>query len=275
MAADKPRAHGPAPELAAAPEGERALELLEPALSNPLELRPATERTSADIHVIREGVICRTDKRGQATPEGRGIRDLVVHASEGFIPLWAKDMTLRWRFNEASMAIFANPGAAKGVIEQLFVDGVLQWGDSAPIKFSMSNDTTDFELVMRATDDCEAGGCVLASAFFPDGGRHQLELYPKFFKQSPEERTATMAHEIGHIFGLRHFFANITENAWRSEIFGMHDPFTIMNYGVNSVMTDADRADLKQLYKLVWSGDLTSFNGTPIRQVKPYHTFGP
>ena len=51
------------------------------------------------------------------------------------------------------------------------------------------------------------------------------------FTQSPEEQVETLIHEIGHVFGLRHFFAQLSETAWASEVFGTHDPLSIMNYG--------------------------------------------
>ena len=80
-----------------------------------------------------------------------------------------------------------------------------------------------------------------------------------------------MAHELGHIFGLRHFFAEDLEAGFPSEQFGEHNPFTIMNYGEESIMTDKDRIDLERLYQLVWSGELTKINGTPIETFYPYH----
>ena len=83
-----------------------------------------------------------------------------------------------------------------------------------------------------------------------------------------------MIHEIGHTFGLRHFFANISEQAWPSVVFGEHDPFTILNYGSQSVLTNADRDDLSRLYESVWHGTLTEINQTPIKLVKPFHTIG-
>ena len=58
------------------------------------------------------------------------------------------------------------------------------------------------------------------------------------FTQEPEEQVETLIHEIGHVFGLRHFFANVSETAWPSEIFGTHDTFSIMNYGRASQLTD-------------------------------------
>ena len=90
--------------------------------------------------------------------------------------------------------------------------------------------------------------------------------------QSRKEQVDTLTHEIGHIFGLRHFFADVRESAFPSEVFGEHRPFSIMNYGSQSELTDDDKADLKRLYQAAWSGELTEINGTQIRHVKPFNT---
>ena len=245
--------------------------------SNPFQVRkggtPAREAGS-HVHVFGNRFVCDTEPRGHATPRGRSPLEIVVDASEGFIPLWARDVTLRWQFREPSMKFFANPTTAKAEIRKLLGDALLAWGDSTPIKFSERDDAWDFEIVVKKSDDCDASGCVLASAFFPDAGRHQLLLYPQFFEQDRKEQVDTLIHEIGHTFGLRHFFANISETTWASQIFGTHKPFSIMNYGSQSVLTADDKADLKRLYQLAWGGELTKINGTPIKFVKPFHTIG-
>jgi hypothetical protein len=92
------------------------------------------------------------------------------------------------------------------------------------------------------------------------------------FQQIKKEQVDTLAHEIGHVFGLRHFFAPETETRWPSVIFGAHNPFSIMNYGNNSELTEADRSDLKLLYEGAWSGQLKEINGTPVKLVRPYHS---
>ena len=81
----------------------------------------------------------------------------------------------------------------------------------------------------------------------------------------------TMEHEMGHIFGLRHFFANISEKEWKSELFGADKPFSIMNYGDESKLTTQDAKDLKRLYQLTWSNELTEINGTKIKKFISYH----
>lgn len=227
-----------------------------------------------DVHIIRAGIRCDTERRGFKTRRGRSPLEIVVDASEGFIPLWAANTTLRWRFQERSFHVFRDPSAAKQAVTQLMAEAILLWGEAAPVKFAYRDDAWDFEVVMRNADDCTNGGCVLASAFFPDAGQHQLTIYPQMFQQDRTEQIETMAHEIGHVFGLRHFFAVLSETAWPSEIFGDHEKFSIMNYGDASKMTDADRSDLRLLYEQVWAGTLKEINGTPIKFMSPFHASG-
>ena len=138
----------------------------------------ADKSTKSDTHIYGNGHRCDTDTRGFPTPRNRGPVGLVVDASEGFIPLWRKNVTLRWRFNEKSLKQFADINAAKDEIRNLLGQALLLWGDAVPVKFSEKTDAWDFEIVVEQKDDCDASGCVLASAFFPDQGRHKLYIYP-------------------------------------------------------------------------------------------------
>lgn len=236
--------------------------------------KDAASKLEPHVHVMREGIVCETEKRGYETPGGVSLYEIVVDASEGFVPLWAPGKTLRWRFRESSFAHFSNPGAAKTAIEALLAEAILRWGDAAPIKFAKREDAWDFEVVVSKEPNCSPMGCTLARAFFPSGGQHQLIIFPTMFQQSAKEQVETLIHEIGHIFGLRHFFAQVREKAWKSEVFGDHDKFTIMNYGPDSYLTETDKADLKRLYELAWSGKLKEVNGTPIRFMRPHHESG-
>lgn len=234
-----------------------------------------TGDAESKVHSLGPGKICNTGPRGYATPRDQPPEKIILDATKGFIPLWVKGTTLHWRFRESSMAYFANSAAATAEIRNLLGEALLEWGTAAPIRFTENRDLWDFEIVMKPSDECNIYGCALAGAFFPDSGRHELELYPKLFTQTRKEMVDTFIHEIGHIFGLRHFFAKESEKLWPSEIYGTHSKFSIMNYGELSELTDADRDDLKRLYLLAWSGALTHINGTPIQLVKPYHTLAP
>jgi hypothetical protein len=226
------------------------------------------------IHLIADGFVCDTEGRGHATPGGCSLGELVVDASEGFIPLWHAGSMLRWRFQERSFALAPDPERSKEVVGELMSEALLRWSTAAPVKFTRDTDLWDFEIALRNSPECSPAGCVLASAFFPDGGRHQLTIYPTLFEQAREEQIETLIHELGHVFGLRHFFALVSETAWPARIFGTHNPFTIMNYGGKSTLTDTDLSDLKELYRLVWSGHLADINGTPIRLVRPFSSAG-
>jgi hypothetical protein len=233
--------------------------------------KEVAELKKPHVHVLKPGFRCVTDKAGQAMPNGMSERELVLDASEGFIPLWEPGVILRWQFADGTLAPFQDPAAAGSAIESIFGDALLAWGDAAPVKFSKNTDACDFEIVVRTSDDCDPNGCVLASAFFPDAGRHQLYIYPIFFRQTAQEQLETLCHEIGHAFGLRHFFALVSEQNAPAVLFGRQDKFTIMNYGELSRLTDTDKSDLKTLYELAWSGQLKQINGTPLKFVKPYH----
>src|SRR6202007_1740614 len=135
--------------------------------TDPFKLKKA-DKKDAEVHVLAPGIVCDMETRGHATPKGRSIFEIVVDASEGFIPLWAQNSTLRWTFRESSMKAFANPAKAKTQIRKLLAESILAWGDAAPIRFTEKSDAWDFEIVMRKADDCDINGCVLASAFFPD-----------------------------------------------------------------------------------------------------------
>ena len=89
---------------------------------DPFRLRTGdkpTREAEAEVHVLGPGIICDTESRGHEQPHGASLTELVVDATAGFIPLWARNTTLRWRFNERSMSAFANAGAAKREIRKL------------------------------------------------------------------------------------------------------------------------------------------------------------
>lgn len=241
--------------------------------ANPLKnLKRNTKFIAAnsEVHILKKGIKCDTEAKGHATRNSRSPLELLVDATDGFIPLWSKNTTLRWRFRERSLNYFDDVAVAKKEIRKLFGEALLAWGTACPVKFKEDDDLWDFEIVMKSNDDCDDNGCTLASAFFPDAGRHKLYIYPMMFEYSRKEQRETLIHEIGHVFGLRHYFALVEEKEWPAELFGSHRKFSIMNYGNLSHLSATDKKDLTRLYKSVWSGDLTEINGTRIKQVKPY-----
>ena len=195
----------------------------------------------------------------------KGIEKLteIVVGLGDHIPLWKQNVTLKWRLHP-SFNNYRNSENVKNYIKGILNEAIGKWGNASPVKFQETNSTFDFEIIMRP-DNCNANGCTLASAFFPNSNLNVLTLHPKMFQQNRFEQVETMIHEIGHIFGLRHYFAKEREATWRSEVFGHHYPLTIMNYGHNSTFTEQDKVDLKRLYSMVWSRQLRNINGMPIK----------
>src|SRR3954447_12723156 len=79
----------------------------------------------------------------------------------------------------------------------------------------------------------------------------RCNIHPIFFRQTEEQQLETLCHEIGHGFGLRHFFALISERS-SALLFGKQYKFTIMNYGSLSRLTETDKSD-KKIEKLAGS----------------------
>jgi len=221
-------------------------------------------------HVYGKRVICVTDSKGHPEPDNQDLFKIRVDSSDGFIPLWDKNVSLNWRFSKSFASQFKDPEAAKANIRSLLGEAIVAWKDACPVKFHEVKDNWDFEIAMHK-EDCDNTGCVLASSFFPGAGQNIFYIYPTMLQQTHKEQVETFEHEIGHIFGLRHFFANISEKKWKSELFGTDTAFSIMNYGDKSHLKAKDIADLKRLYQMVWSGELTEINHTKVKKFVSFH----
>lgn len=217
----------------------------------------------------RCGIRCATDR-----PPKAGIQpEVVVDLAGNKVPLWARGTTLNWRFHDESFERYGDAKGTKSRVARLLQQAIDAWGDAAPVRFRKSDSAWDFEIYMRQRRDCQDDGCVLASAFFPATRRERMVLYPSLFEYDEAEQLATMEHEIGHVFGLRHFFAQTDagEREFPSLVFGKHSRFTIMNYGSDSRLTEADRRDLARLYEAAWSADPEAEIGRKVRLLKARH----
>src|SRR5215216_6510922 len=96
---------------------KRTMANAKPANSPQLLKADTSSKPDPDVHVFGNGFRCDTETRGHATPQGRSPLEIVVDASEGFIPLWKKDTTLRWQYRESSFEGFEDHRAAKAAVE--------------------------------------------------------------------------------------------------------------------------------------------------------------
>ena len=177
------------------------------ALNEADDLTSSTER---QVHLLSKGIICTTDSRARKL--GLRLRSSLTPPRD-LSRCGRRIEVLRWKFNEASLAVFRRPEAVKSTGQGIAHGSHYSLGNRCA--YSLQRKSRQ----LRLRDRCRRirklytpQGCILAQAFFPDAGRHQLFVFPTMFQQSKKEQVDTLAHEIGHVFGLRHFFA---PEAWR------------------------------------------------------------
>ncbi|CAN0352313.1 unnamed protein product, partial [Ectocarpus sp. 4 AP-2014] len=120
--------------------------------------RSGDEESEKQLHRLGKNLVCRTDERGFATPGDRGPLDLVLDASEGFIPLWRFGTTLRWCFDEAALNALEDRVRRGSQVRDLIEEAMMAWGDAAPVKLREERDSYDFRVVVHASDDCTFRG---------------------------------------------------------------------------------------------------------------------
>lgn len=202
-------------------------------------------------------------------PKAYADIEVIVGERDGYIPLWQENTVLNWKFSAEISAL----DHRKATIANLLEKALALWGDAAPVQFRQSHYDWDLEIVISRYDRLNSEGRrVRADGFFPSETKNKLKFYPHFFGLTAAEQERIVLHELGHIFGLRHYFAGEAESDLPSHLFGEHRKFTIMNYGEFQKFSDADKRDLKRLYDLAWKGELTEIGGTPIELLAPFST---
>jgi len=213
----------------------------------------ADETTTTTTTAGGDAHICVTEK-------AESFNKLVLNVEAGrrkFVKLWAQGVTLRWRYAAGSVTTGAVSPAA---FESAFKTAYSKW-INGPVKiegpvtgdydFEVKLDEKDYPVF---NDDGSLRGYVLASAFFPSSPQDErvFHVYPR----SVSSLVSTLEHEIGHVFGLRHYFG-LSEGGVAYFRHDSLNPQSIMNYGANSVLTAKDISDLRDLYQQVWSRTLT------------------
>lgn len=207
---------------------------------------------------ITQSDIVQDDKKTSKTsPSGHYM--LVVDTGNNKIPLWAPNQTLTWKYSYDS----SDDKSRIEEFEAALKRAIAGWGSSAPVKLEgpkSVNDHTDFVVILYdEVNEIENGRFVLGQAFFPNTKTKRFHIWatPEELK---DELVVTIEHELGHVFGLRHYFGiseEVAPGVVGEVAYYKHDPNderSIMNYGeAGSSITSKDKSDLKSLYNLVWT----------------------
>merc|ERR1712100_924209 len=189
----------------------------------------------------------------------RPINSLEIHKWRDHIVLWDPNAILKYyvdeTFNENQRVLVKS--AMKHAVESW--DGREAWNHHLP---GMIEGDTQGEANFTVTRIPENGG-LFASAFFPGyifGNRLEITDF-QLNAHWVAKLMTTLIHEIGHIYGLRHEFAN-TEGD--NVPVGLRNDFSIMNYGE----THLQKSDVTTLAR-IYSDTYARINGIRVAHFNP------
>ncbi|KAI0868115.1 hypothetical protein GGS24DRAFT_483314 [Hypoxylon argillaceum] len=208
---------------------------------------------------------CATQQRTSGTTRAR-------IGSDGYIPRWQKGSTIRYivcdeSFKNSSLATIA---AARAVEATSMWEGI-------GVKFEQvhRNRAATFQIMyLDLPDDHDPNVC--AESFFPRAGTGTLFIYKFALEEANMDYLANiLAHEVGHILGLRHEFAGdiICERPKKtmeqgSVLWGEKNAMSVMNYYSHPSLHTVQEQDLKEL-KSFYDFTGKSYAKLTIRDFKP------
>ncbi|KAK4224650.1 hypothetical protein QBC38DRAFT_342774, partial [Podospora fimiseda] len=168
------------------------------------------------------------------------------------VPKWDSGLKLKYVIRTET---FRTPNEAVYVASK-FAAAIASWGTEIGVTFcSVQRDAeAHFCVVYKDTPD-DGSKDVLAQVFFPnDGPPEDRTVYihaTSFEPQHINNQIGILAHEVGHILGLRHGFAKTEEPEW-SIRFGQRYKSSVMERHDNTALyrvTDNDRRQVKEFYR--------------------------
>ncbi|KAH6658668.1 hypothetical protein BKA67DRAFT_488290, partial [Truncatella angustata] len=164
-----------------------------------------------------------------------------------YIPRWKKNSVIKYATSSHG---YPSLGYAAYAATQLRL-AAEEWNDvtGVPVKFEWVGDLDEAAFVLQYGGD---KGTVLAEAFFPDEKPlNILYVYKGSFQPTmlPMLRNIFL-HELGHVLGLRHEFANQEGGAEGGAVkWGKSNPDSVMSYVFPPTIQDSDKTDLVAFYE--------------------------
>ncbi|KAM7220195.1 hypothetical protein V8F06_004523 [Rhypophila decipiens] len=199
----------------------------------------------------------------------KGGSGLMVGNKE-LIPRWAKPANLLYYVVKDGFSDDDFQYTAKS-----FQEAADEWNTLAfGVNISATTDRAKANFLVKYYDPKDPKVGTLARAFFPNRVGDVL-VYRKTLIE-PYWRNVlknSLLHEIGHIIGLRHEFANDPDPKIAGQnieslahLFGTVNPHSVMSYDDVNYINDLDKKDVKAFYELP---NRTTINGVPITDYMP------
>lgn len=218
---------------------------------------------------VREKEIEAREAAKKADAAGHGAKrlevshGLVASTRNGKVVRWAPGTVLSYRVVRSS---FSNPKHYKMVVDNLRA-ATEEWERTCGINFEHkaeldSRSGTGLEGCKFVVYQFEAGGKVIASAFFPSDppSRRQVLVDPSYYTTS-FDKVGVFRHELGHVLGFRHEHIRNeappvcpNEPLWETQVLSKYDPKSVMHYfcggvGTNALkISDLDRKGARLVY---------------------------
>jgi hypothetical protein len=223
-----------------------------------------------------------TPKADHQLPKSHGsyMYSCITQDVDNDSPLWAqigfRDHVPRWQRGLVLAYVicaetFPTPDDAVFATSQL-TNAIAMWkGVGVTFKQVKRDDPANFRVVYR---DLPQSGRrdVLALAFVPNNGvpeNRTLFIYALAFgKDHVNHQANFLAHEIGHVLGLRHEFSLETETASWSATWMSRSPNSVMKYYSDPSMWCVQQQDLDEL-QAFYDDPMTEYHNMPVRNFVP------
>ena len=204
--------------------------------------------------------ICRTQLSNLPTVGNLPSSSKGDNGSGDHLVLGLKDMVPRWDVHTAAQgklqyylqaSTFRTPDEAN-FIQSLLGQAASIWngaGASVQLQAATNAASASFDVVF----DKNGNDGATAMSFFPNAVG-KFYIYPPAFDDAPTKAQMlnSVAHEFGHIMGLRHEFALDTEKDEPAVQFEAKNPNSIMSYNrATRSVQPSDKQGLKDFYELV------------------------
>lgn len=226
---------------------------------SPLRSRP----TSCSPHSYR----CVTERHAETDP----VSAQIGHGDH--VPRWAPGSVLTYVICTET---FPSPDDASYSTNQL-TEAIHMWmGIGATFKQVKRDCEATFRVVYKPRPQPDVED-VLATAFFPNNGHandRTLHIYALAFSDAHVNYQANiLAHEIGHILGLRHVFAMERESKWSATWMNQCQN-SVMDYYPDSSLLRVQQQDLEEL-EAFYNSTMEEYKGKPVTRFEPQSSVYP
>lgn len=177
---------------------------------------------------------------------------------DGEIPRWCRGSELSY-----VVCVDSFPAALSSLVEDSMKAAIGMWkGVGVSFKQVARDDPATFAVIYE-----NRNRNAYACSFFPNELSRELIIYPPSL-QKTNYLSNILAHEVGHILGLRHEFAHKREKGCPSALFGSENADSIMNYFDHPEQLQVKEQDLEELERF-YAYDKVKYGKLSVLDVNP------